>query len=463
MRKGEHRKYEMDLCQGPYLKKILIFALPLIASGILQLCYNAADTVIVGRLVDEQALAAVGANTHLIDLLINLALGLAVGINVVAAQCFGAKEYDDVNKIVHTSSCMALILGVVVGAVGFIFARSLLILMECPEDILEQAVLYLRIYMLGMPASLFYNFGAAILRSVGNTRQPLYFLTIAGIVNVLTNVFLIVVFQMGVAGVAIATTVSQYLSAGLVFRCLRNRNDCLQLCINRLKLNWRLIKPILYIGIPAGLQSTLIALPNVLIDASVNTFGSLAVAGVSASNNLEGFIHAAMVAVANTALAFVSQNVGAKNYRSISTIMRICLLAEFVVAAGMAAAFCVFSAPLLRIYLPSSDEAVAFGAMRNNIVFSGIFLMGFINVFMSGMRGMGESIKPAVSVLAGLCGVRIIWIYTVFAAERTLPVLFLAFPASWIVTATVQGVLYLMTYKNFIKKNGAGYVKQNAC
>lgn len=462
MRKGEYRKYEMDLGQGPYLKKILIFALPLIASGILQLCYNAADTVIVGRLVDEHALAAVGANTHLIDLLINLALGLAVGINVVAAQCFGAKEYEDVNKIVHTSSFMALILGVIVGATGFIFSRPLLILMECPEDILEQAVLYLRIYMLGMPASLFYNFGAAILRSVGNTRQPLYFLTIAGIVNVLTNIFLIVVFHMGVAGVAIATTVSQYLSAGLVFRCLWNRNDCLQLCITRLRMDWKLIKPILYIGIPAGLQSTLIALPNVLIDASVNTFGSLAVAGVSASNNLEGFIHAAMVAVANTALAFVSQNVGAKNYRSIPVIIRICLLAEFVVAAGMAAIFCIFSTPLLQIYLPSSDEAVAFGAMRNNIVFSGIFLMGFINVFMSGMRGMGESIKPAVSVLAGLCGVRIIWIYTVFALERTLPVLFLAFPASWIVTAAVQGILYLMTYKSFIAKSKANCLKQSA-
>ena len=453
LRKESQRKYGMDMCHGPLLKKILVFALPLIASGLLQLCYNAADTVVVGRFADADALAAVGANTHLIDLLVNLALGLSVGINVLAAQCYGAKKFEDVNRTVHNALCLALLLGVSVGVAGILLGERLLALMACPENIIGQAVLYLRIYMLSMPAMLIYNFGAAILRSAGNTRQPLQFLTISGIVNVLVNLLLIIVFRMGVAGVAIATAASQYLSAALMLRCLHRREDCLRLSSRKLGLQWDLVKPILYIGIPAGLQSTLIALPNVLIDACVNSFGSQAVAGVAASNNLEGFLHAAMVAISNTAQAFIGQNVGGRQYGRITKIVKICILLELVTAAGMAALFCVLSEPLLRIYLPSAPEAAAVGAARNLIVFSGIFLMGFINVFMAAMRGMGYSITPAVTVLAGLCGVRVAWICTVFAAERTLPVLFLAFPASWIVTAGAQFVCYLILYRRFLRQN----------
>lgn len=441
----------MDMCHGPLFKKILRFALPLIASGVFQLCYNAADTVIVGRFVDADALAAVGANTHLIDLLINLALGLSVGINVIVAQYYGARSFDAVNQAVHTTVCLALILGFGVGAFGMTFGEKLLVLMDCPENILDQAVLYLEIYMLGVPALLFYNFGAAILRSVGNTRQPLVFLAISGVVNVLINLFSVLVLHMGVAGVAIATTVSQYLSALMVLFCLIRRDDCLKLQIKELRMRWAIVKPILYIGIPAGLQSTLIALPNVLIDACVNSFGSDAVAGVSASNNLEGFIHAAMVAISNTALAFIGQNVGGKRYERISRVTGICILLELAAAGILAIVFCMFSEPLLRIYLPDAPNAVSYGKIRNIIVFSGIFLMGFINVFMAAMRGMGASITPAVTILAGLCGVRVFWVYTVFAANHTLETLFLAFPASWIVTAIVQFAFYLLIYHRFMK------------
>lgn len=450
--KNQQKTYDMDMCQGPLFKKILLFALPLIASGILQLCYNAADTVIVGRFVDADALAAVGANTHLIDLLVNLVLGLSVGINVAAAQHYGARRFDAVNRCVHTAICLALILGAFVGASGILFGEQLLIAMDCPENILQQATLYLKIYMLGLPASLLYNFGAAILRSTGNSRQPLYFLTIAGIANVLSNVLFVVVFHMSVAGVAIATTLSQYLSAALVLRSLLRRKDYLSLQIKRLCMDKKLVGTILYIGIPAGLQATLIALPNVLIDASVNTFGSAAVAGVSASNNLEGFIHAAMVAISNTALAFIGQNVGGKRYERISKITRICLLLELVVTAGITAVFCVYSRPLLGIYLPHAPNAVDYGVLRNVTVFPAIFLMGFINVFMAAMRGMGASITPAVTILAGLCGVRVIWIYTAFAQCRTLQMLFYAFPVSWVITAAVQGVCYCLIYRGFMRK-----------
>lgn len=452
MYKKEKSNYEVDMCHGPLLKKMLVYCLPVVATGVLQLCYNAADVIVVGRYAGATALAAVGATTHLIDFLVNLFLGLSTGISVVVAQRYGAKQLDAVNETVHTSMLMALIVGVAVGMLGITFGKSLLIMMNCPADVLEQATLYIKIYFLGMPASMVYNFGAAALRAVGNTRQPLYYLSISGMVNVLLNLLLVISFHLGIAGVAIATVAAQYLSAALILICLMHTEGSLQFQFKKLCMKWSAVKPILYYGIPAGLQTTVIAIPNVLIQASVNTFGSIAVAGTAASNNLEGFIHIAMTSVSSATLAFTGQNVGGKKYDRISKVVGISMVVVFAVSAGMAALFCLFSEPLLGLYLPSNPEAVAIGVQRNYIVFNFMFLMGFINVFMAAMRGMGSPLVPTVTVLAGVCGLRVIWVYTVFAANRTLPVLFASFPVSWVITALVQFLFYLMIYRKLMKR-----------
>lgn len=441
------------MCRGPLLKKILVYSLPLILTGLLQLLYNAADIVVVGRYTGSTALAAVGSTTSLINLIVNLFMNLSVGVSVAVAQNYGAKDFTAVSETVHTAFSLSLIIGTAVGAFGFFTSRLMLELMGSPADVLEQSALYLRIFFLSIPATMVYNFGASILRAVGNTRQSLYYLAIAGAVNVALNLLLVIRFHMGVAGVAIATVFAQYVSAALITACLMRTEGCLQLRPAHLKFHADKARAIFRIGIPAGLQSLVFSISNVLIQSSINSFGSVAMAGSAASNNLEGFIYTAMNAVAQAALTFTGQNVGGRQYPRIHKVTRISLGVVLAVGSGMGLIFCAWSGPLLRLYLPADPQAVAYGAQRLLIICSFYFFMGFIDVLVGAMRGMGASLAPMLVVLVGACGLRIAWVYTVFTARRTLGTLYLSYPASWVVTFLIELVLYFMVYHSLVKRS----------
>ena len=436
----QRSKYEVDMCHGPLLKKIITYSLPLIFTGLLQLLYNAADIIVVGRFASSTALAAVGSTSSLVNLTVNLFLGLSVGVSVAVAQHYGAKNYTEVSETIHTAFSLSLILGVIVGTFGFFASRTMLEWMDSPAEVLEQSALYLR-------------FGASILRAVGNTRQPLYYLSIAGVINVILNLVLVIRFHLGVAGVAIATVISQYISAGLIILCLMRTEGCLQFHPKQLALKPDKVWAILRIGLPAGLQSTVFSISNVLIQSSINSFGALAMAGSAAASNLEGFIYTAMNAISQAALAFVGQNVGGRQYHRIHRITWICLSVVFLVGVVMSAAFLAADQFLLEIYLPDDPAAVEYGIQRMFMVNTVYFFMGFIDVMVASMRGMGSSFTPMVVVLCGACGLRIVWIYTIFAANRTLEMLYLSYPVSWIVTFLVELAFYFVVYRRLMARH----------
>ncbi len=447
-------KYEMDMCHGPLLKKILIYSIPVIFTGLLQLLYNAADIIVVGRYASSTALAAVGSTTSLVNLMINLFMGFSVGVSVAVSQHYGAKNYKDVSETVHTALTLSVIVGVCVGVFGFFASRFMLELMDSPAEVLEQSALYLRIFFLSIPASMVYNFGAAILRAVGNTRQPLYYLSISGIVNVILNLYLVIQFKLGVAGVAIATVIAQYISATLIVLCLVRTEGCLQLRFNKLGLKKDKVLAILRIGIPAGLQGTVFSISNVIIQSSINSFGAVVMAGNAASSNLEGFIYTSMNGIAQATLAFTGQNVGARQYKRIHKIVAISLTVVILVGIGMTALCFLFSAALIGLYLPTDPEAVSYGIMRLFTVNVVYFFMGCIDVMVAAMRGMGTSLTPMVVVMGGICGLRIVWVYTFFARWSTLQMLYLSYPVSWVVTFFVELIFYFVTYRRLVRRNG---------
>ncbi|MEA5060270.1 MAG: MATE family efflux transporter [Clostridia bacterium] len=449
----QRSKYEVDMCHGPLLKKILVYSMPLILTGILQLVYNAADIVVVGRYAGSTALAAVGSTTSLINLIVNLFMNLSIGVSVAVAHNYGAKNFTAVSETVHTAFSLSLVIGAVVGAYGFFASRFMLELMGSPANVLEQSALYLRIFFLSIPATMVFNFGASILRAVGNTRQPLYYLAVSGVINVVLNLVLVIRFHMGVAGVAIATVFAQYVSAAFITICLMRTEGCLQLHLNQLGFHGDKVRAIFRIGFPAGLQSLVFSISNVLIQSSINSFGSVAMAGSAASSNLEGFIYTAMNAVSQAALTFTGQNVGGRQYTRIRKVVRICLAVVLAVGLGMGALFWLFNSPLLRVYLPSDPQAVLLGTQRLFIITSLYFFMGFIDVLVGSMRGMGTSLAPMIVVLVGACGLRILWIYTAFAAHRTLEVLYMAYPASWVVTFLIELVFYFLVYRKLVRQS----------
>lgn len=445
-------KYEVDMARGPLLKKILLYALPLIATGLFQLLYNAADIVVVGRYTGSTALAAVGSTSSLVNLLVNLFMNLSVGVSVAVAHSYGAKNYKDVSETVHTAFLLSLIVGVAVGAFGFFASRAILDLMGSPADVVELSALYLRLFFLSIPASTVYNFGAAVLRAVGNTRQPLYYLTIAGALDLVLNLVFVINFGMGVAGVALSTVIGQYVAAGLITACLLRTEGPLQLHLKSLRLHGDKVWAIFRIGLPAGLQSMVFSLSNVVIQSSINSFGSVAMAGSAASHNIEGFIFTAMNSMAQASLTFTGQNVGAKQYKRVNEVVRICLVTVLAVGLSFGAACILFSGPLLRIYLPADPRAVAYGVQRLFIISASYFFMGMIDVLVGAMRGMGFSFTPMLVALVGVCGLRIVWVYTMFAARRTLQMLYFAYPASWIVTFLIELAVYFIVYKRLLRR-----------
>ncbi len=434
-------KYEVDMCNGPLLGKILVYAIPLILSGILQLLFNAADMIVAGRFAGDVALGAVGATSSLINLLINVFIGMSVGSNVLVAHFYGANRKDELGQTVHTSIALSLLSGVVLGVLGFLLARPLLSLMGTPDDILPHAVIYMQIYFVGVPGMLLYNFGSAILRAVGDTKRPLYYLLFAGVINVILNLFFVIVIRMGVAGVALATILSQFISAALVIRCLTKEEGAYRLNIHAIRLYPDKVLRILRVGLPAGFQGAVFSISNVLIQSSVNSFGSIAVAGNTAAQNLEGFVYNAMNSFHQTALSFTSQNMGARKLDRVKKIMWICVICVTVTGAVMGFSGLIFSNGLLSIY-STNAEVVAYGHKRLLIIFSTYFLCGVMDVLVGSIRGMGYSIMPMIVSLLGACGLRVLWIFTIFQWSRSLDTLYISYPITWTVTLLVHFVCF---------------------
>lgn len=431
------KSYEIDMCNGALFPKILAFSIPLMLSSILQLLFNAADMVVVGRFAGSTALAAVGANASLINLLTNLFIGFSVGANVMVAQFYGAKKQREMSETVHSAIVLSLICGCVLLALGIVAAPEILILMGTPEDVLGQAVLYIRIYFSGMPVILLYNFGSSILRAVGDTRRPLYYLLAAGVINIILNLLFVIGFGIGVAGVALATVISQCVSAALIVRCMMHMEGGCRLEIKKLGIKRDQVIQIIRIGLPAGLQGTVFSLSNVLIQSSVNAFGSVAMAGNTAASNIEGFIYMAMNAYHQTALSFCSQNLGAGNYKRIRKVLLECLAMVTFVGLTMGWAAYLFGNQLLGIY-SSDPKVIEIGLLRLSVICTTYCLCGIMDVLVGGLRGIGSAVLPMVVSLLGACGFRILWIFTIFQWEHSLWMLYLSYPVSWLLTAAVH-------------------------
>ena len=431
------KRYEIDMCNGPLFGKIIIYTLPLIAAGILQLLFNTADMVVVGRYAGSNALGAVGATSALINLLINVFMGLSVGTNVAIAHYYGAGRFDELSRSLHASIALSIICGFVLLFMGQVLSPPMLRLMGTPEDILPLSVSYMKIYFLGMPVMLLYNFGAAILRATGDTKRPLYYLTAAGIINIVLNLVFVIRFGMGVKGVAWATIISQAVSAAMIIRCLVRIEGPCKLDFKKLNLDQNEVARIAKVGLPAGFQGAIFSISNVLIQSSVNSFGAIAVAGNTATCNLEGFIYNSMNSFHQTALSFTGQNMGARKIKRVWKTLAICLFSVTVTGLGMGLGAFAFGRQLLGIY--SKEEAViAFGLRRMAIIFPTYFLCGIMDVAVGSLRGMGFSIMPMTVSLLGACGFRIIWIMTVFAANHTPEVLYISYPISWLITFLVH-------------------------
>ena len=443
-------RYEIDMCSGKLLPKILTFALPLMCSSVLQLLFNAADIVVVGKFAGDNSLAAVGSNAALINLMVNLFVGLSVGANILAARYTGAGNRESLRQTVHTSMLLAFLSGILLAVVGVTTARPLLHLMQVPDSILPLAALYLRIYFLGMPAAMLYNFGAALLRSVGDTRRPLYYLIAAGVLNVALNLLLVIVFRLDVAGVAIATVVSETISAALVLASLIASHGDVRFEPKKTRIERRSLSMILRIGIPAGLQSSMFSISNVLIQSAINSFGAAAIAGNTAAASIEGFATTVSNSISQAALTFSSQNMGAEKYARVRRVLRVCLAATFVGGLTLGLLIYTFGTPLLALF--NTDPAVIASGLvrvRHNMPLYVLFCMQ--DTFVGQLRGVGYSLLPTITSLSGICLLRVVWLYTAFAASPTLDTLYLSYPVSWAATLFALVVCYAVVVRKMPK------------
>ena len=447
-----NRDMTIDMCSGPLLGKLLRFSVPLMLSGILQLLFNAADIVVVGQFDSSDAMAAVGSTSSLNNLIVNMFLGLSAGGSVVVAQYFGMKSRQDVEETVHTAILLGFISGLVLVAAGMFLAEPMLVLMGTTQDVIDQSVLYMRIVFAGMPAMMVYDFGAGILRAVGDTRRPLVYLFCGGVVNVAFNLFFVIVCHLGVAGVAIGTVMSQCIAAFLTVRCLMKTEDCYGIRLRELRIVKHKLLRILRVGVPTGIQGAMFSISNVVIQSSINSFdSSIIVAGNTASGNIEGFVYTAMNAFYQASLTFTSQNVGAHQTRRILPVLGWSLLCVTVVGVATGVLAVLFGPQLLGIYSPD-EEVIAYGLERLRLICLTYFLCGTMDVVTGSIRGLGPSVTPAVISLLGVCGLRIVWIYTVFAAHRSLMVLYLSYPVSWLITLVVNIICFAVFFKRWKKR-----------
>ncbi len=454
------RTRNIDMCNGPVFKSLLLYTLPLIATGVLQLLYNVADNIVVAKFAGGEALAAVSSNGSLINLIINLFLGLSVGASVSVSNRYGANDADGVHKTVHTAITISVIAGFVCMLAGLLVARQALTLMGTPDEVIDKATVYLKIYFIGMPASMLYNFAAAVLRAVGDTKRPMYILILSGMVNVVLNVILVVYTPLDVEGVAIATVASQVISAVLVIYCLMTATDCYRYEIKSTRIYSAPLKDMVRYGVPAGIQGTVFSASNVIIQSSINSFGVAAISGNAAAAGIESFIFTAMNAMHQSCLAFTSQNLGAKNYHRLRRIFYTCIVTVVAIGIFMSAAVIVFQKPLLSLYTTqaavesavSPEDILGFGMRRLSVVAMTYFLCGMMDTIVGGLRGLGTSFVPMIVSIVGVCGIRIVWIFTVFEQiSRTYECLLWSYPVSWLVTALLQYIFYNVKLRRVLK------------
>ena len=445
------------MLQGPLLPSIISYTIPIILTSILQLLFNAADLVVVGRFCGSISVAAVGATGSITNLIINLFIGLSVGVGVAVAQGMGARMDSAVHRTIHTAIPAALICGAVLTVIGVSLAEPLLRMMGTPDDVLPLSALYMRFYFCGMTFTMLYNFSASILRAAGDTKSPLIFLTIAGVINVVLNVIFVTVLHMDVAGVALATSISHAISAFLVIRTLMRRTDACKLELRKLRIYKPELIRIIRIGLPAGIQSSLFSVSNVLIQSSINSFGGTFMSGNAAASNLESFVYMAMNAFYQTTVNFTGQNVGARQYRRVRRLIGLCLCCVTVVGTVLSVLLCVFSEQLLSIYITDSAEAISHGALRLMVVCLPYFLCGMMEVSTGALRGMGASMAPMIMSVLGVCGVRIGWILTVFQIPQyhTPFSLFVSYPISWGFTFMAQMAAFWIVYRRHVKAYAA--------
>lgn len=447
----KNNKYEIDMCNGSIMDKLISFSLPLMLSSILQLMFNAVDIIVVGRFSGSQALAAVGSTTALINIFTNLFIGISLGANVLVARYYAAGRNKEMSETVHTAITLALISGVVMAFVGLIFAKGALELMGTPEDVIRLSTLYMRIYFLGMPFFMLYNYGAAILRAVGDTKRPLIFLIISGCANAVLNMTLVIIFHLGVAGVAIGTVISQMISCVLVLRCLYRSEGSYQLRFSKLSIKSAYLKPIFQVGIPAGIQSTVINFSNALLQSSVNSFGSTAMAGYTAANNVLGFLYVSVNAITQACMSFTSQNYGVGKYKRMDRVLFDCLILTVGVAGVLGGGAYLFGAQIMRIYT-QDPKVIACGLEILAITTVPYFLCGIMDLFPGALRGMGYSAVPMILSVIGTVGTRIFWIFAAFPQHRSLYFLFISYPGSWAATIVMQVICFYFVRKRCINK-----------
>lgn len=459
---------QTSMTEGPILKKLILYTLPIIATSVLQLLFNAADLAIVGSYRGSLYMGAVGATSSITNLIINLFMGLSIGAGVSVARSIGERSDKEVSHTVHTAIPVAVICGIVLTAIGVLFAGTFLKWMSTPDTTLPLATTYMRIYFCGMTFSLIYNYGASILRAAGDTKGPLIMLTISGILNVIFNVVFVAGFGMNVDGVAYATVISQAFSAFMVLYLLMKRTDSCHLELKKLRIHKKSLSEILRIGLPAGFQNSLFAISNVLIQSSINSFGEIVLNGSSAAANLEGFAYVVMNGFQQTALNYCGQNSGAGYYDRVAKIIKYCVVCVFI--AGLLASLLlnILSAPLLRIYINDSEEAIACGQTRLLWVNSLYFLCGVLEVVVGCTRGMGASLSPMIITVFGACIMRIVWIFTIFQIERfhTIECLFASYPISWLLTLIMQSVLLARVFrkqkKEYEERSNSEFGMRNA-
>ncbi len=451
------RRKMLDVCGEHLAKNIILYTLPLMASGVLQVFFTAADAIVVGRFAPNggAALGSIGATSALINLLINLLAGLAVGTSVAVAHAYGSHDDRGVSEVAHTSIMTALIGGIAFGIGGFFLSRTFLTLMSTPPEIIDQATIYMKIYFIGLPAMMVYDFASSILRSVGDTRHPLIFLVIGGVINIFLNLFFVLVLRLNVEGVATATSISQLISAVLSVGYLMKVDGPHRLYLKKMRVNKRRLIMIMRIGIPAGLQGTVFSFSNIVIQSSVNSFGHVFATGSAAAQNIESFIYIAMNSFYHTSLTFVGQHVGAGRPERIRKIVFLCL--TYVAATGLVLGFAAYFAArhLLGIYIPSDAQAVEYGLIRMSVICTTHFTCGMMDCFTGFLRGMGSSMTPMIISITGACGFRVVWIYTVFAAYHTPTVLFMSYPVSWTISLAAQVVAYFIIKKKLMKRMDA--------
>ncbi len=446
------KKYSIDMTTGVLFPKILGFAFPLMVTGLLQIVYNAADVMVVGRFAGSISLAAVGATSTLVNLMLNLFLGLSMGSGVVVAKHIGAGDGASVHRTVHSAMLLSIISGFVIGILGVVISPYALSAMGTPDDVHSLSTLYLRIFFLGTPANMVYNYGASILRATGDSKRPLYILTSTGILNVVLNLIFVVKFNMNVAGVALATIISQYVSAICVLYILLNINSYIHLSMKKLHFYKDELLDILKIGIPAGLQGSLFSLSNVIIQSSINSFGAAAIAGNTASGNVDSIIFTCCNSVSQTATTFTSQNLGAGQYKRIRKIYFNCIGVSMGIAAIFGVALLAFGPQILTVFSTDS-EVIDMGLIRLKLFAVTYIINSVLDVTTGQMRGLGKSVIPMIVTMVGVCGLRVLWVFTVFPQYRSMFTLYLSYPVSWLATGIVLVTMYAVTFRKILKRS----------